>query len=135
VFKIIFTICLVAFAVTGAAYAFPQLVIINQAVVAPQILQFVSSSPVDNQELSAPPQVITVTFSENIHPDKSTLTVFDPYNNPLNDGRATVTATAMSVRMPALGAGYTGTYRAEWRAQCLCSEGRELSGAIHFAIR
>ncbi len=118
----------------GAVYARTDFLIVTQTAPAPAGVQFVSSSPRDNEAFDTLPQTITVTFSQGIAPDGNTITLYDPYNNALNDGKATTNVNAMVIRMPSLKQGSAGIYRAEWKTKCLCGEDKDLSGTIHFVI-
>ena len=119
----------------GPAYATPRITTFAVLILPPpQTLEYVSS-PRPNQTLSKPPETINVTFSRIIQPDNGSIKVYDPYNNPLPVSDFFINGATMSVKMPPLVSGYTGTYRVEWQAACVCSAIPQQTDNFYFTIQ
>jgi methionine-rich copper-binding protein CopC len=93
------------------------------------------SSPLPNQTLESPPQSVSITFSRVLRPDTSSLKIYDPYNNPLPVRDLSINGATMSVAMPRLESAYTGTYRVEWKAACVCANIPEKTDSFYFNIQ
>jgi methionine-rich copper-binding protein CopC len=61
--------------------------------------KLVKSTPADNQifKTSEAPDRVTLTFSENLKADASTLRVIDALGNPMDDGKVTVNGADISI--------------------------------------
>lgn len=99
-----------------------------------QDIAVVSVSPAANQQVTAPPKSVTITFTAAVNPEQSSIDIYDPYNNKLTTGPLSVNGRAMSVNMPQLTQGYSGTYRVVWHAVCECTSPSPVSGNYYFSI-
>jgi methionine-rich copper-binding protein CopC len=91
----------------------------------------VTTFPVDNTQVAAP-ALISVTFTEELVLEYSSLTLFDGAGNPVPQEPATVDASGkvMSSAIPQSLA--AGTYRVVWHA--LSVDGHESDGAFFFEV-
>jgi len=117
------------------AFTRTDILFITQNIVTPQTLQFISSTPRANQTLAKQPASVTLNFSQNLDPTKSSFTLYDPYNNQLETGNATISGSSMSAKFPLLKNGYSGTYRVEWKASCLCTDTTVQNNSFYFSIQ
>ena len=106
-------------------------IITYNAMVAPPPWGLATSSPRDNEVLSAPPKTFIINFTGNVDPNKSGFTLYDPYNNPVNV-TVQIKDTTLSAELQALA---LGTYRVDWHADCLCKVSTPLQGTVHFTIQ
>lgn len=91
----------------------------------------VTTSPVDNTQVAAP-ALISVTFTEELVLEYSSLTLFDGAGNPVPQDPATLDAsgTVLSSAIPESLA--AGTYRVAWHA--LSVDGHESDGVFFFEV-
>jgi methionine-rich copper-binding protein CopC len=127
---LIFTLMLAGLA--GFAEAKPLFIFYDYAQPPPQ-LTAVAMSPQNNQQfVSMQPASVEITFSQTIIAEKSSIKVFDEYNNPVNTEPVAQRDAHMSLKLPPHL--LNGTYRAEWSATCACQGNPSISGTIRFTI-
>lgn len=93
--------------------------------------ELVQSSPAANEELTLPPQQITLTFSERLEDGVNTLRVYDRSKRQLDTGAAELNAgrTALTLKLPRLDQGtYLVTYH------IISADGHPVSGTYLFAV-
>ena len=116
----------------AGAQAFPPIVFYNYTPPMPQF-DMVAMKPQDHQIFNnIPPQVVNAIFSMPIDPDKSTLKVFDEFNNLLQTGPLTFKDSSMSVALPTKL--LRETYRIDWNATCLCKDNPTSKGTSYFIM-
>jgi methionine-rich copper-binding protein CopC len=71
------------------------------------------ASPLVGSSVAAAPHEVTLTFTQNLEPAFSTVTVTDPGGADIGQGNAQVSGNTMRIGIKAGGA---GTYRVRWHA-------------------
>jgi len=118
-------------AMACAAEAKPLVVFYNYTPAQPAFV-LGSINPPDNQQFSAPPPSVDLTFSLTILRDKSAMQLFDPYNNPVEAAVTMSGDNRMSLAVPSKL--LNGTYRVDWRATCTCPGNPAITGSLRFSL-
>jgi methionine-rich copper-binding protein CopC len=71
------------------------------------------ASPLVGSSVASAPHEVTLTFTQNLEPAFSTITVTDPGGADIGQGKAQVSGNTMRIGIKAGGA---GTYRVHWHA-------------------
>jgi methionine-rich copper-binding protein CopC len=71
------------------------------------------ASPLVGSSVASAPHEVTLTFTQNLEPAFSTVTVTDPGGADIGQGKAQVSGNTMRIGIKAGGA---GTYRVHWHA-------------------
>src|SRR5438552_16232919 len=71
------------------------------------------ASPLVGSTVSAAPHEVSLTFTQNLEPAFSSVTVTDSSGAQVSQGKAQISSNTMRVGLKALG---PGTYRVRWRA-------------------
>jgi methionine-rich copper-binding protein CopC len=116
---------------SGDSQAF-TLAIINNNPVIDQSERLVSSTPYEKQVLTTPPEAVSLTFSQPVRPDRSSIRVLDMYGSQVDSGELDTGGLTLSVAVPNLG---PGKYTVKWRARCRCDDDNELSDSFHFTVQ
>ncbi|CAB4887304.1 MAG: hypothetical protein F2808_00110 [Actinobacteria bacterium] len=93
--------------------------------------EIVSTSPVDNTQVATPAQ-ISVTFSEQIVLQYSSLALFDGAGNTVPQDAATLDASGTVMAKTIPGSLAAGMYRAAWHNVSV--DGHEGDGEFHFEV-
>ena len=115
------------------AYALKTLVIVtNDNQQNAGQLKLVSSTPYDRQVLDKSPPDFSLTFSQPIKPDKSSIRIYDSLGTLLDTGGIKAQGMSLSVGLPELTA---GKYSIKWKTRCRCDDDTEISDTFHFTVR
>src|SRR6476659_7300317 len=87
---------LAAWGVMGDAQGFTLAIINNNPTVDPSE-RLVSSSPYEKQVLHTPPDKVSLTFSQPVRPEKSSIRVLDMYGSQVDDGELNNDGLSISV--------------------------------------
>ncbi|MEO1678179.1 MAG: copper resistance CopC family protein [Pseudomonadota bacterium] len=88
-----------------------------------------SSVPADQAIVDAAPDIVSLSFSDEIRLTRIELTFMDQPRMDLDLAGQAAFATEFAVPLPALG---PGTYRIEWRG--LAEDGHAMQGAFSFDV-
>lgn len=125
-------LCVIMLLCADVVQAFPPIYIYTYS---PPVnsLQLVTQKPKENVTYNTPPEVVTLTYSMALDADKSSIIVYDAYNNPIAVGKSMPKDNVMTLSLPAKM--YSGTYRVEWKATCLkCNGADTLTNTFYFNV-
>ena len=87
------------------------------------------AQPRVGSSVSSAPRQVTLSFTQQLEPGFSSITVTGPSGQQVSAGRASVSGTTMSVPLRAAG---PGTYRVNWRA--LSVDTHTTEGSFSFTV-
>jgi methionine-rich copper-binding protein CopC len=93
--------------------------------------EYRSSDPADGEKLHEAPETVTITFSEPVQEDGSTITISDHCGNRLDDKNLQVSLTEMSVGVAKTPAGH---YEVEYVATGLAGATGSTEGSFGFTV-
>lgn len=94
-----------------------------------------SSTPRNGAAMGAPPKEISITMSEQVMPQQSSIKVFDISQAQMNSGNIIRTSddkTTITASLPALP---SGTYKVRWNTVCQCDDHHSTQGSFIFLVR
>ncbi|MET0190007.1 MAG: copper resistance CopC family protein, partial [Pseudonocardia sediminis] len=89
-----------------------------------------SSTPAANAALPTAPSTVALTFSEEISPDLSTITVTGPDGKRYENGKPT--ASGATLNLPLRPLGPAGAYKIDYKV--VSEDGHPVSGAVPFSL-
>jgi methionine-rich copper-binding protein CopC len=98
----------------------------------PYGFQFETSDPYNYQKLSESPKQISITFTQPVSPEESSIEVIDLYGAQVNNEPLAADGKTLYADLPPLA---PGRYKVKWKARCRCTDQTQLNDVFRFVVR